>query len=118
MVKVCVTVTTTQITRFCVLRYNRGWRTNVFDTGAAILVALLDESGKIILLTDMQWEKLVRSEDLSMLKPQLDVYSLRSVLEPKALFEDLCAVKDGPLLTQEMGPGLPEVLSSIWTSRC
>lgn len=109
-----------QYSPFCALEY-RGHSKDIHMSleASIILVVLKSVENDLSLLVHPEWRSMVEKQDLTYLESLFQDFLERARLRPEALFEQLCALGVGPLVTRKVGsqlsdePWLKSVLSSF-----
>lgn len=95
--------------RFCVLEYRPQMPHAGSDwTGSIVLLAVRDENGILHFSVRPDWQPGILDEDRDYLDALLADFLERAQLDPEALFQQLCALGVGPLITREVGAQLAD----------
>ena len=95
--------------QFCALEYNSALECPaLLPADRVILLVVRDEEGGLQLLVHPEWRKSVRKEDSAYIGSLLKDFLERAELHPEELFQHLCSLTAGPLITQEAGSHLGE----------
>ena len=103
--------------QFCVLEYRPQMpRAGSEWTGSIVLLVVKDENGALHFSVRPDWQPGIVDEDRNYLDALLADFLKRAQLDPEALFQQLCALAAGPLITREVGSQLadrPDLLALI-----
>jgi hypothetical protein len=91
--------------QFCVLKYRRRGG----EDGAPILVVvILDREGSLEILTHSDWRNLVEPIDAEYIDSLFLDFKQRATHHPEELFEQLCWLGVGPLVTIQAGESISD----------
>ncbi len=71
-----------------------------------IVIVVKDENGNFRFLVSPTYREVVQGHDLAYIDSLLNDFKERAKLNSEALFQQLCSLGVGPLVTQEAGPSL------------
>jgi hypothetical protein len=94
---------------FCALEYRpQAW--SEASSGAALVIVLVlrDKERGLRFLVHPELRNIVGEEDIVFIESLLLDFSERAKLHPAALFNQLCSLGVGPLVTQEAGSDISE----------
>ena len=95
--------------RFCVLEYRpRNWRVGMPAVASVILLVFRDNDRKLRFLVHPELHTIVQSEDFAYLESLLRDFLERARQHPEDLFNQLCSLGVGPLVTQEVGANVSD----------
>ena len=95
--------------RFCALAYNpQPWSTRSLPVEPVILFVFQDEGGGLRFRVSPGLSQIVRDEGLAYIESLLKDFVERSKTCPGGLFQQLCSLAVGPLVTVEVGSRLSE----------
>lgn len=90
--------------RFCTLEYRpRKQSSDSECTGSIILLVVKEECGVLQLRARQDWQSSVDEEDRDYLDALMCDFMERAQFRPEALFQQLCFLGSGPLVTREAG---------------
>jgi hypothetical protein len=70
------------------------------------VIVVKDENGNFRFLVSPTYREVVQGHDLAYIDSLLNDFKERAKLNSEALFQQLCSLGVGPLVTQEAGPSL------------
>ena len=91
--------------------WNTGHRIRAADASrdeSIILIVLNAPNGDLSLLVSPTLRQIVQGSDLAYIDSLLKDFVVRATLRPSALFEQLCSLGVGPLVTYELGSSLTD----------
>jgi hypothetical protein len=73
-----------------------------------MLLVLKDEEGRLRFLVHPEWRGIIRAKDMGYFESLFHDLLKRAKLHPDTLFEHLCSLVVGPLVTREVGSNLED----------
>jgi hypothetical protein len=106
--------------QFCALEYSpQGLRIAASSVDAVVLIVVRAEDETLRFLLHPEWRTVIQHEDLPYFESLLSDFLERAKVDPEPLFNQLCSLGVGPLVTREAGlslsnhPNLMELCSGF-----